>query len=146
MRLPVRHRSIRDFRIPRWFHSSQQTRCGIPTPLYFSRNCIGFGITPHLMTQAHEFHRALVVARSGGKLLFGTEEHGILGYGPPGIRAGDAVCIVVGATTPFVLRQEDDDLTNGSKQHWHLVGECYAQGIMHGEGLEMGERQSCFLV
>lgn len=90
----------------------------------------------------NEFHRALGVARSGGKILFGTEEYGFLGYGPPGTQAGDALCILAGATTSFVLRPGNGH----GKQHWRLVGECYAQGLMHGEGLEMGERQSCVII
>ena len=94
-----------------------------------------------------EFHRAMGVARSGGKVLFETEKHGFLGHGPPGTQAGDVVCILAGAITPFLLRPGDRDLTNGhDKQPWHLVGECYAQGLMHGEGLEMGERQSCVIL
>ena len=47
-----------------------------------------------------KFHRALAIARS----RVGTEEYGFLGYGSPGAQAGDAVCILAGATTPFVLR------------------------------------------
>ena len=94
-----------------------------------------------------EFHRALGVARSGGKVIFQTEENVFLGYRPLGTQTGDAVCIFAGAITSFVRRPGNCDLTNGhDKQHWGLVGECYAQGSMHGECLEVGERQSCLII
>jgi len=38
------------------------------------------------------------------------------------------VCILLGAPVPFVLREEEDCAV--------LVGECYVDGVMNGEGLE----------
>jgi hypothetical protein len=39
----------------------------------------------------------------------------------------DKICILSGASVPFVLREEGN--------HWVLVGESYIHGIMDGEGV-----------
>jgi hypothetical protein len=39
----------------------------------------------------------------------------------------DVICILFGANVPYVLRQKGE--------HYEVVGECYVDGIMHGEGL-----------
>ncbi|KAL9576177.1 MAG: hypothetical protein Q9212_007319 [Teloschistes hypoglaucus] len=84
---------------------------------------------------------------SGGRVIFTTHGHGLLGWGPPGLRAGDMICIVIGAKTPFAIRPIKEKQSGDPKSdRWQLVGECYVQGLMHGEGLEMGERQDCVLV
>ena len=99
--LPVRHRAIQEFRKPQWFHTSQQTRCWIPIILYSSLGCIRFGLIQYLMAWAMSFIGYWVSPDQGGNAFFGMEEHGILGYRTSGTQAGDTVCIVAGATTPF---------------------------------------------
>ena len=60
--------------------------------------------------------------------LFVTEK-GYFGIGPAALKPGDVCYILVGATVPFILRKF------GSKHR--LVGECYIQGFMRGEGLKL---------
>lgn len=58
-------------------------------------------------------------------------ESGLCGIGPPGILVGDNIGIVSGGKVPFVFRKNpetDTDLL--------LVGECYVDGLMSGEGVE----------
>ena len=54
---------------------------------------------------------------------------GYLGLGPQSLMEGDLCCVLFGAKVPFVLRKAD--------RGYILVGECYIQGIMRGEAIEM---------
>ena len=77
-----------------------------------------------------EVHGASWVARnlggSWGLSVILTKE-GRIGLAPGHIaEVGDACCIFLGAQTPFVLAQMDNN-------RYRLVGECYIQGVMDGE-------------
>ena len=43
---------------------------------------------------------------------------------------GDEICVFLGGSVPFVIRERD----NGN---YSLVGECYVHGLMDGEALDM---------
>ena len=99
------------------------------------------------------FGEVMMAAKSGFKSMFGTTEQGFLGWGPSLTHKHDILCIIIGALTPFLLRPVDndglDDISAAQKysaQKYQLVGECYIQGLMNGEGLTMGSRQKCALV
>ncbi|EGU72350.1 hypothetical protein FOPG_18832 [Fusarium oxysporum f. sp. conglutinans race 2 54008] len=62
-----------------------------------------------------------------GRRLFLTEDSR-LGLGPAAMREGDHLCILFGASVPFILRLEG--------QSWRLIGECYVRTFMGGEGVE----------
>lgn len=65
--------------------------------------------------------------------LFTTDNPAaVLGTGLDGIRVGDIVCVLFGSDVPFVLRPV------GYKGDHKLIGQCYVEGIMHGEALDMG--------
>ncbi|SPJ72129.1 related to heterokaryon incompatibility protein (het-6OR allele) [Fusarium torulosum] len=51
---------------------------------------------------------------------------GFIGLGPPDVRVGDSICVLLGGSVPYVLRQNSDD-------SWCYIGECYIHGIMDGE-------------
>ncbi|KAJ0125211.1 hypothetical protein J7T55_006556 [Diaporthe amygdali] len=53
---------------------------------------------------------------------------GYLGWGPPGMVAGDDVCVMVGCDVPVVLRRVGD-------HHIH-IGPCWVLGLMNGEALD----------
>lgn len=63
-----------------------------------------------------------------GRSLFVTD-NGFMGLGPTDAVPGDEVVVLLGGSTPFVLRSE-----NGF-QNFKLVGECYVEGIMDCEAL-----------
>jgi hypothetical protein len=63
-----------------------------------------------------------------GRRLFVTQA-GLLGLGPDSAEVGDAIYIIPGASTPFVLRRKT------KKQH-QIIGECYVHGIMDGEFMQ----------
>lgn len=69
-------------------------------------------------------HEATLVSRYR---KFAVTREGYYLIGPEEMEMGDAVVVLYGGKTPFVLRQGD----NG----WRLLGECYVHGMMEGEAL-----------
>lgn len=61
-----------------------------------------------------------------------TVRRGLYVLAPFAVKEGDVLCVLFGGATPYILRR------NGSS--WLLVGECFAYGMMFGEGIEMLER------
>jgi hypothetical protein len=57
---------------------------------------------------------------------------GYLGVGPPDIKAGDGIWVVLGARVPFVLRRT----RTSEGERLRLVGEAYVHGAMDGEMLD----------
>jgi hypothetical protein len=71
--------------------------------------------------------------KSFGTRLFTTNNPAaVLGTGLDGTRVGDIVCVMYGSDLPLVLRRV------GNKGFYKLIGDCYVEGIMHGEALDMG--------
>lgn len=64
---------------------------------------------------------------SHGRRLFVTDL-GYLGLAPVASVVGDEICIILGASVPYVIRRE------GS--HCRFIGECYILGLMNGEAVE----------
>jgi hypothetical protein len=48
-----------------------------------------------------------------------------------GVEAGDAICIITGVTTPFIIRKLKAETETASK--YLLVGECYTHGVLNGK-------------
>lgn len=61
-----------------------------------------------------------------------TVRRGLYVLAPTAVEQGDVLCVLFGGATPYILRRR------GSR--WLLVGECFAYGMMFGEGTEMLER------
>ncbi|KAL2065433.1 hypothetical protein VTL71DRAFT_3103 [Oculimacula yallundae] len=66
---------------------------------------------------------------------FCTTTSGRLAFMPPIAREGDLICILYGGEVPYLLRRRADGT-------YMVVGECYVNGIMHGEALSMDAAQS----
>jgi hypothetical protein len=64
-----------------------------------------------------------------------TETHNVLGTGPEWVKAGDAICIVKGATVPYLLR-------TSTEGRYKLVGEAYLYGIDTSKLLQRAEDKS----
>ena len=79
--------------------------------------------------QVKPYHNYLeqVISFLWGRSLFTTKE-GYIGLASTTPRVGDQVCIVLGCSTPLILRS---NLQGGFK----VMGQCYIHGLMHGEGL-----------
>lgn len=66
-----------------------------------------------------------------GRSLFCTDT-GLFGLGPTSMRTGDQVFVVVLGRMPLTLR------ANEIAHHWStFVGECYVDGMMHGEAARL---------
>ena len=76
---------------------------------------------------APEWYRAFV--RHGVNRRFFITRRGHIGSGPPDMRIGDMVCILLGAKAPMILREVSP------KPTYELVGPAYIDGIMHGEAI-----------
>ena len=63
------------------------------------------------------YFRRLIITRNG-----------YIGLASCTTEPNDSICILFGAQTPFVLRQECDD--------WILLGECYIHGMMDGKAFD----------
>lgn len=90
--------------------------------------------TPHIMDH-HNAHAGLPPSDPEaipdclpchGKCMFSTRD-GLIGLRPSGAEIGDIVVVLYGARVPSLLRPT---LSLGE---YFFVGECYADGVMHGE-------------
>ncbi|KAG4438617.1 hypothetical protein IFR05_005900 [Cadophora sp. M221] len=76
--------------------------------------------------------------------LFITDT-GFLGIGPAGLRTGDKLHLLVGGRAPFILREASTrkvplianrpGLGSVERVCSEIIGDCYAHGLMDGEGL-----------
>lgn len=62
-----------------------------------------------------------------------TLTNGVVGLCPHGARPGDDVVILYAGLVPYILRK------TSSSQKYLLVGECYVEGPMYGEGVESAD-------
>jgi hypothetical protein len=60
---------------------------------------------------------------------FTITKKGYMGLTPPKAQVGDLICVFIGASTPFVVREMEDG-------YFRLVGECYVHGLMDGEAMD----------
>jgi hypothetical protein len=75
-------------------------------------------------------HRKSLVDESvGGNWNFFISPEGYVGLAHSRARHSDQICILPGASVPFILRREDD--------HYLLVGEAYVHGLMKGEAIKL---------
>jgi hypothetical protein len=103
----------------------------------YSDGGFGFGDFLEGMTG----YKQAVKAASEGRRLLRTRE-GRMALGPGGVSAGDVICVVLGCSTPLVLRQ--DPAREG--EYYQLVGACYVHGVMYGEAVwELSEPGTIFI-
>jgi hypothetical protein len=62
---------------------------------------------------------------------------------PDGCVTGDMVCLVSGAPVPLVLRQVES--SESTRRTFVLVGDCYVDGYMEGEGMVDGKIEEIFI-
>jgi hypothetical protein len=61
-------------------------------------------------------------------------ENGYLGLGSEFSEHGDTLCIIRGASVPFLLRKKEQVV--GELETYELISECYVHGAMDGEIIE----------
>ena len=88
---------------------------------------------------AHEarYASSLIGDATDGRQFFVTED-GHMGLGPHGLKEGDQICIMYGLSVPFVIRYRESGL-------YSLLGECYVEGIMNGEAIQMENLEETFI-
>ncbi|KAH8894311.1 hypothetical protein GQ53DRAFT_839926 [Thozetella sp. PMI_491] len=86
---------------------------------------------PRMFAEKNKFTEAMSEVMIERRLFF--TKGGYLGAGPLSTRPGDAVYVLAGGSTPFVLRRET---SSKDSEAFELVGDCYLHGIMHGEALK----------
>lgn len=97
----------------------------------FGYFCSHYGPTSQLIQEKQAHHRLLkrIFKLLRRRQLF-TTKTGSLGLGPDIALKGDIVVILLGGPVPYILRPVD-----GPESTYQLIGECYIDGIMHGEAL-----------
>jgi hypothetical protein len=89
------------------------------------------------MTHKASYAGSLIGDATDGRQFFVTED-GHMGLGLHGLVEGDQVCILYGLPVPFVIR----DKGNG---FYSLLSECYVEGLMNGEAIQMGNLEESFI-
>lgn len=69
---------------------------------------------------------------------------GRIGLGPRQMEKGDVVCILFGCSVPVVLRRLDQPQREDGRPLFRFIGECYLDGFMDGEALELGKATEDF--
>ena len=82
--------------------------------------------------------RIILMAQSLRRRFFVTSG-GLSGMGPRHMKAGDFVCLFYGSDVPYILRPDDEGT-------YTFVGHCYLQGMMDGEGLDLGLPEEEFTI
>ena len=64
-----------------------------------------------------------------------------------GLLPGYTLCIVIGGSTPFLLRADLDRANSDgtAEKRRKLVGDCFVHSLLYGEGLCMGEPEDVFI-
>jgi hypothetical protein len=73
---------------------------------------------------------------------FFTTQRGYMGFGPPDMRQGDLVAVLLGSKMPFILREAPLSEGMYDKSYYTVVGYCYVYGVMNGEAI--GENANNF--
>ena len=103
-----KHVQFKEFKAPPWWHPN------LPSD--------------DVQSKSLEF-QSMIADSSLGRRMFTTDNR-YLGLAPAVARERDLLCVLHGGPVPFILRQDP------SSNQYTLVGECFALGLMHGEGLE----------
>ena len=88
-------------------------------------------IDDDIKAAANSYLFALLDASTGRR--FCATRKGKLALVPNGIATGDIICLVLGAPVPLVLREAES--AESTRRTFVLVGDCYVDGYMEGEGM-----------
>ena len=81
------------------------------------------------LSAVRDIHASIIRATSGRRMFVTKNRY--VGLGPEHTRVGDSVALLLGGSTPFVLR--------GVEQQWMVLGDCYVHGAMDGEFVKDGD-------
>ncbi|KAI0436505.1 hypothetical protein F4803DRAFT_556924 [Xylaria telfairii] len=72
---------------------------------------------------------------------FVVTERNYLGVAPARAQQGDTICILDGGVVPFLVRK-----SKHAPRAFELIGECYIDGLMNGEGEKLGAADAFFVL
>ncbi|KAL9611174.1 MAG: hypothetical protein Q9167_004159 [Letrouitia subvulpina] len=137
-----------DFNLGEIFDSWHQAQRELAGSLSIKTSFLSsFKRTPDSYNKVQLFED-LKASSLGDRPIFGTSKKRMLGHGPKGLKAGDIICIIKGAVTPFLLRpvRSEGGLGGVEDKRYQLVGPCFVHGIMYGEGWDIGQLEDIILV
>lgn len=70
---------------------------------------------------------------SGNRKFFAANEGQYLGMGPPHMKVGDRICVLLGGRVPYVLRPADEK----NEGLWRLIGSAYVDGVMNVSTMDL---------
>jgi hypothetical protein len=115
-----------------------------------------------IITRLCEIYHHRVVQACRGQRFF-ISKKGCMGLCPPETRPGDEIVILFGGKSPFILRRTSGMILEPRVRETEeiylnhrlsiqegaghaLIGDCYVDGIMHGEALDMDGRDRLFVL
>lgn len=99
------------------------------------------------LTAPKKFFTRLRHTMAGGNRRVVVTNLGHIGLGPTRAKRGDIVCVLFGCSVPVVLRRlESSDPLEQNASTFQFVGECYLDGFMGGEALELGRQAQEFVI
>lgn len=128
------------------FNIHQNYFTGESGPVVFE-SCLGF-ITDNIASNSAENTGQYVRPNLRSSLItmsrhwrFFCSPQGFAGMVPANSRISDRLCVLIGASVPFVLRKQ--------QQHYIIIGEAYVHGFMYGHAIDLmykGEREKEILI
>jgi hypothetical protein len=96
-------------------------------------------------TGAAAFQQVVQINAVARKVV--VTDGGLIGLAPATSRKGDAIALLYGGKTPFVLRPTTSKFSN-MENGYKLIGDSYIDGIMQGEAVEVsvGNEEMDFLI
>jgi hypothetical protein len=131
-----------------WLHTmrlllNQNLRSGQLSALADSANMSNSTYKQKLLGETLYFNERFIEASSLRR--FCITEGGFMGLVAPNSDVGDAVCLIWGMQTPYILRVAPDQDMNLAAPLYQLIGECYMHGMMDGEMAD-ADKESTFTV
>lgn len=111
-----------------------------PLPTLAEMNALGLG--EDTMRSIMLWNSTRIMCCTGR--VFAVTRTGYMAMVPPGAVVGDAVCLLYGLDTPFILRTLP--INDHGEDMASLVGEAYVHGVMDGEAMQGSLRSRVYIV
>ena len=104
----------------------------------------GLNVSEQLALSTALEHEFLLRVQSivWNRRLILTQEHSFIGLAPGETQKGDVVAILYGCSVPVILRQISD--TKNQEVEYKMIGECYIDGMMDGQALDLKDEKGLF--
>jgi hypothetical protein len=121
------------------FNRTITADCWLNEPLDWRKRIVATNKTPR---SAEDIRYEETIKSACYNRRFFVTKNGRFGLGPWNLKVGDAICILLGGKTPFILRQCNDRARKtshmkeeeGASGYHKLIGETFVHGMMYYEG------------